>query len=553
MKRRKKTADEESSLDLIERAFHLLRCTPLSLLALYYLGAIPFIVGLLFFLADMAASPFAADRCVGSALGLGLLYIWMRLWQSQFCCRLRDRLALCKPRPVTVRQIFRQIYLHTVYSSWGLILVPLSALMTLPFCWVFAYFNNLCVVDLSSGTVKQAAAKARALAMPWPKQNHLVVSILALFGFFVFLNLITVLSQLPHLLKMLAGVESAFSQSYFWMANSTFFGIVIGLAYLAVDPLVKAVYVLRFHSAESIATGADLLAEVRQLPPRRRVAAGAVRIAVVGVLLLCASFSHGQTVSPRNPPAIQPTELDSAVDRVMKRAEFTWRMPREFVPAEEGNLGFFARFMESVSDWLRKGVEAVGDLLERFARWLRKWSRHTPDKDQSSGGFNPEIIKGFAVFLLILLAGVLAVFLIKVLRARRAHPEIATEAVPVSAVVDLEDENLIATLLEEDEWIALARELAAAGELRKALRAWFFAGMAFLARIDLLVVLQSKSNLDYRRELDRRARRSPAVVPLFGESVVLFERAWYGLHTATAEDLQQMESNLERMRHGVNA
>lgn len=552
MKRRKKTAEEEGCFDLVERAFQLVRRASFSVIALYYLGAVPFVLGLLFFLADMSASPFAIERCVGSSFGLGLLYIWMRVWQALYCRRLGGILTHQKSESLTVRQILRQVGLHTVYSSWGLILVPLSALMALPFGWVFAYFNNLCVVDAITVAPKEAATKARAMAMPWPKQNHLAIGLLLFFGYFVFLNIVSVLAQLPGLLKSLVGIENTFSQSYHWILNTTFLGVAAGLSYLVVDPLVKAVYVLRFHAAESITTGADLLAELKSFPPRRR-SAGMVRAGLVVLLLLSTPMAFAQEGDGSTVPAIEEAALDAAVDDVMKRSEFTWRMPRDFAPEEGEEKGFFARFIDSVFQWLEDSAQACGDAIDRFFDWLSDRDHTAEPRDRSSIGFSPSLFKGLSLILLVVLVVVLLWYLLKMFQARRTPPPNMEEARPVVVSVDLEDENLIATLLEEDEWIALARELAASGELRKAMRAWFLAGLAFLARTDLLVILHSKSNLEYRRELDRRARRCPSVIPAFGENIKIFEHAWYGLHNATAEDLGQLEQNMERMRHGVEA
>ena len=57
------------ALDLIEEAVHLLRTAPAGALAAYYLGALPFVLGLLFFWADMSTSAFARRHVAEAALG----------------------------------------------------------------------------------------------------------------------------------------------------------------------------------------------------------------------------------------------------------------------------------------------------------------------------------------------------------------------------------------------------------------------------------------------------------------------------------------------------
>ena len=92
MKRRRQQ-QAKSALEWIEEATHLLRTSPLSVLAAYSIGALPFVLGLLFFWADMSRSPFAKQHVVEAALGMTLLFLWMKTWQSIFCLRLRALIA----------------------------------------------------------------------------------------------------------------------------------------------------------------------------------------------------------------------------------------------------------------------------------------------------------------------------------------------------------------------------------------------------------------------------------------------------------------------------
>ncbi len=547
--RRIKYAEEEGCIDLVERAMHLLRQTPLSTWLFFYVGAVPFVMGVLFFLTDMSASPFAEARCAGGALGLALLYIWMRVWQAVFCSRLYDRAANREVKPLTAKYLLRSACFHLTHSAWGLLVVPVAALVVVPFGWVYAYFQNLCIVDISP-PFSEAAQKARKLSKPWPKQNHYVIAILYGFGYLVFFNVITVVSQLPGLLKTLAGIESEFTLSYHWMMSSTFLAAVCGLTYLIIEPFIKSAYVLRFHACESITTGEDILADLKRLTPRRR-AAGLISIGLVFVL---AAALPVKADPPQTPPEIEVETFDAAVDRVMQDREFTWRMPKEYAPpAEEKEAGFFAEFLNEVEAWFKKAGEWFRETMERFFKWLGDRFTREDNRKPRTRGFDPGFFKGLSIFLLIVLGAVLVIFLVKALLAQRRPPPEMKEAKRSPVEVDIEDENIIATMFEEDQWIELARELTAKGEYRKAMRAWFLAGLALLSRKNLLSVLHSKSNLDYHRELIRRARRSPELPPVFADNILLFERAWYGLHCADTADLKQLEQNLERMRRGLEA
>src|SRR5690348_1581919 len=67
--KRKTFQSGRAALDLIEDAVHLLRTTPASVWIAYYAGAVPFVLGLLYFWADMSCGAYAARRCPASALG----------------------------------------------------------------------------------------------------------------------------------------------------------------------------------------------------------------------------------------------------------------------------------------------------------------------------------------------------------------------------------------------------------------------------------------------------------------------------------------------------
>src|SRR5512138_3734365 len=91
--KRSRHQDGKPALELVEEGVHLLRAAPASCLVAYYLGTIPFLVGLLFFWADMSRSAFATYHTVEAALGMASLFIWMKVWQAVFARRLRTVLS----------------------------------------------------------------------------------------------------------------------------------------------------------------------------------------------------------------------------------------------------------------------------------------------------------------------------------------------------------------------------------------------------------------------------------------------------------------------------
>ena len=93
MNRNFRRREGPGALETIETAVHLLRVAPIATLATYYAGALPFILGLLFFWADMSRNPFAAQHAVAAALGLAGLFLWLKFWQALFVQKLRTQLS----------------------------------------------------------------------------------------------------------------------------------------------------------------------------------------------------------------------------------------------------------------------------------------------------------------------------------------------------------------------------------------------------------------------------------------------------------------------------
>src|SRR5438874_3985132 len=112
----------KGSLEMIEEAVHLLRRAPFPILAVYYLGSLPFVLALLFFLADMSRNPFAHRLLVGGALGMAAMFVWMKSWQAVFARQLRA-FASNRPLPVLNLRRFSQIlFTQSVLQPTGLFL-----------------------------------------------------------------------------------------------------------------------------------------------------------------------------------------------------------------------------------------------------------------------------------------------------------------------------------------------------------------------------------------------------------------------------------------------
>lgn len=146
----------KGAVELLEEAVYLLRSAPISALAAYYAGSVPFILGFLFFWADLSQSAFGYDHCAPAALGLALLYAWMTYWQSVFVQKLQAELA---PDSSTGNPRRRGL-LQVALQPTKFLILPLAALTVLPYATVYAFYQNLMAAP-ASGNISDAFRSAK--------------------------------------------------------------------------------------------------------------------------------------------------------------------------------------------------------------------------------------------------------------------------------------------------------------------------------------------------------------------------------------------------------
>jgi hypothetical protein len=547
-----RSASGDSAIDLLEEAVHLLRGTPVTLYGIYAVGTLPFVLAFLYFWADMSHGAFAGEHIDRAAATMGLLFLWMKCWQAIFATELRWQRTGQTRISWTARRVGSLALKQISLQPSGLFAIPLALFIMIPFAWVFAFYQNLTALGAEPGSIRDtwnAAARQTAVRS---SQNHLVQGLLFVFAFFVWLNVATAMAWLPSLLKMLFGIETAFTQAGMKSVfNTTFLACSFALAYIFVDPLVKAVFVLRCFYGQSLETGDDIKSDLASI---RSTASSALPV-LAALFILVANPVMGAPSAGANAPttAVSPTDLDRSIDEVLQRPEFAWRMPREAVKeVDSKQTTWLGRAVGAVVDTLRDlakyCLKSLGKLVKWFMEMARKLWPEASQKSDTSG-----LASGWTSFLqtvlfvlIIVIAALLSVLIFRMwLRRRKPHP-VVTTAIVVKP--DLNDENVAADQLPEDGWLKMAQEMIAQGNLRLALRAFYLAGLASLAAREMLAIASFKSNREYERELRRRARIQPTVQIAFSQNVMAFDRAWYGLHEVTPETLQQFQMNLEQIR-----
>ena len=546
MNRKDKRMQGKSGIELLEEAVALLRSAPAAVVVSYFIGSLPFYLGLLYFWTDMSRSSFGEEYLPQAAFGMCLLYLWMKCWQSVFAARLKAHLGGEAPPQFGRARITRLILAQAAWQPFSLFAIPASLLMFLPYGWVEAYYHNLSLTGDGTNSIKDSSRHAWKMASLWPGQNHVMLSIAWILWCLVFVNVGTVFLFLPELLRMLLGMDNVITMSGLAILNTTFFAIIACMTQLCMNPLLKAAYVIRCFYGESLQSGADLKAELNAVGRESREfsAAGVLAIACAALTLLL--FSSGSANAAEAPEVVAPQELNESIERVIEKREYQWRVPRQKKDLDEDRSAI-VEFVQGIRDWFVQALKPVWDLWKKFRRWLRRVL--SPD-DAGAPGEGPAMTDE-QMNLLLLLLGIAALILILFLwriwrRKKQAVPEVVAQAITV--VPDLKDENLVADLLPEEEWQQLASDLMARGELRLAMRALYMASLAFLAGRNLITIARYKSNREYLRELMRRARERELLLSAFSENIALFERSWYGNHEVTQQAMEAFDINHDRIR-----
>lgn len=544
-------APAPGALDLLEEAVHGLRRAPAGTLACYYGATLPFVLGLLYFWADLSRDAAAELRAPEAALGLSALFLWMKTGQAVFAERLRTGLL----GPGTLRgaprwtpgRLGRLFLVQATLQPSGLLLLPVAALATLPFGWVYAFYQSLTALgDEAGGSPRVALARAGRAAALWPRQNHAGLAVVFLLAFVVWVDGMAAAFLGPELARIFTGSDNMFTRNGLWhLLNSTFLAVSVSLVYVAVDPLVKSFYVLRCFYADARHTGQDLRRELQALPPPDAPAAAAtaatsgVRGALAAgllVLLLLAAGGPGLRAAepgpaPPPPAAVAPGTLDRSIEQVLRRREFSWRLPPRAGENGPKEPNFLVRWLRTLRDTLDRWGQWWRKLFQRDREPAEKTEPRTPGFE-----FSRALLQPLAYVLIgsALLAGL---FLFWNARRRVARAGSLVAAAPPAAgpdpgAAELADEATLATRLPEDEWLRLGRELRDRGELRLALRAFYLSVLAGLAARGLVNVARHKSNGDYVAETRRRARDRAGLAEEFAAAVRGFERSWYGRHPA---------------------
>jgi Domain of unknown function (DUF4129) len=542
-------------MEILDEAVALLRQAPLAAHVIYYAGALPYCVALIYFVFDMTQAADAEKHLALEAAILTVLYFWMKTCQAVFARRLLAFLEGEDLEPWNAARWANTALLQTVFAGSFFFIYPLAVIIVLPFGWVNAFYHSISIVATGpKSSLRASLMEAFELSNLWPKQNWLVLGVLLAALLFLFINVAVFIGIIPRLLNMFFGLSTIFDESSSAWNNSSFYLDVLVLCFLILNPLNKAIYVLRSFYGRARLNGADLQAELRRQRGSRHDAVPVRALALV--LMVATAFSSTPlradsatpptvitTANPALPPA--PSHLNQAIDKTLSKDEYAWRMPRQEEAMSDDNV--VTRILKKFFDYIGSTLTRVMKAFVKFLRWLwRSDKDHDPASKPVTGVSHfPWETLFFCV--LVLVVACLILLIVRYFQRRNAPLPVVTPTVPLRTI-DLEAEDVRADALPEDSWLSLAQELIEKGELRLALRAFYLATLSILAQKELIRLAAAKSNRDYLQELTRRLRGNLTAVPAFRENVRLFEASWYGTHAVTAAIIDAMRSNHQNVR-----
>lgn len=514
------------ALDLLEDAVHALRAAPLAAIVCHWIGSAPFALGLLVFWNDMAQRRTSDSICASEAVVLALLLLWMNCWRAVFAGRLDRQLGGRPEMPWTRRRLWRLVSSQAFLGGTKPLATALALGFVLPLPWTAAFYRSAAALaDRQDMDLTQLMAKARKLAGFEQRQCWSILLLLIVLYLILLLNVLIFLAVWPQLVRILTGYESIFSRGMtYYVGNPLFWLAAVTLAWMAFDPFTQAVYCLRSFQLESRETGEDLRARLRMV---RTVVTAALIVLVVAQAL---------------PAQVTPTNLDQSIRRTLQSPEYDWRLAPP-VTKRAGNVSWLVTVTDRLSDTVQQGLRAVGDAIVRLLDWLREKLSTPSPLDTASP---PGSALHWSVYAII--AALLALTAMIVWRLRRPKTKPARTWAAGGVAVGLQDENLLADRLPEEEWIAMAESCARKGDYRASLRALYLANLAWLGRREWIAIHPGKTNREYELEVRRRAREFPEARALFAVNVASFERAWYGKHSVAAEDIDAFRQRLQQIK-----
>jgi len=193
--------------------------------------------------------------------------------------------------------------------------------------------------------------------------------------------------------------------------------------------------------------------------------------------------------------------------------------------------------LDAVRNFLRPPARLLVSLWDGFRDWLERGLRHL---FEGSGGRRPAFGLRGVVFLAVLLALAMLAAVVQAARRRqRRRRPAAVTAAPMTGPAQDDDPLSRASV----QWESYARDLAAAGRFREAIRAWYHAVLVTLYQRGMVHYRKGRTNWEYLATIPPATSWRPALV----EMTRNFEREWYGRDRSSPEALADSQALARRL------
>jgi len=252
------------------------------------------------------------------------------------------------------------------------------------------------------------------------------------------------------------------------------------------------------------------------------------------------------------PGTVDSETLDQSIEQVLKRSEFTWRLPRHRKVKKEKESDDYPwplSMLVALGKTLEKWFDTIKQWLRRFDKWIEGWFKKNDRDRQTPSGRGQWIgsVRIGMLLLAVLLVGIGIVIVWKTWHQRHKPAKTDALTAPIDVAPDLDDENIKADQLPSERWIDLAQSLFQEGALRQAMRAFYLATLAHLSERGFISIREYKSDGDYIKELTRRAHSQNDLLAIFSQQVGRFHNVWYGMHQVTDSDIKNFAAMQKRI------
>ncbi|HEX9983818.1 MAG TPA: DUF4129 domain-containing protein [Thermoanaerobaculia bacterium] len=245
---------------------------------------------------------------------------------------------------------------------------------------------------------------------------------------------------------------------------------------------------------------------------------------------LAATIVELRRVAPAGSTTVDPKILAAIVK---EEAVAELKAGGDALPIDE-NLTVNQRLMRMIEDT----IAWIGDVLLKFWQWLVQF---IPDEMTTPGGSGR--VSWIVIVTVGLIAIVLLILAVRVLRRSRA-----------AAPEPIESTELLGSRKDEDplsrgagEWEKYAAQLAAAGRIREAIRAWYHAVLVTCYASGILHFRKGRTNWEYISLLGPQVSWRPELIELTRR----FEVEWYGHTESSSEALEDCSARARQILEAI--